>query len=108
MISEEDIKKEYLVHAKLKRKTPGWDGIPAVAIAREFHACHDYVLQKDLVNDCFHLEYFSKEWKLDFVKTILKAPGKDPSIPKSYRPMAFLPELGKFFERPIRKKIMQQ
>jgi hypothetical protein len=51
-----------------------------------------------IMNACFKYSYFPTAWKQANVIPILK-PGKDPSDPKSYRPISLLNALGKILER---------
>ena len=43
------------------------------------------------------LGYFPDQWKKSFISMILK-PGKNPSLPGSYRPISLLPVIGKLLE----------
>ena len=59
-----------------------------------------YVYLALIINACFKLTYFPKEWKSAKVIAI-KKPGKPPSQPSSYRPISLLSSLSKILERVI-------
>lgn len=54
---------------------------------------------------CFALGYFPSSWKVAKVIAIHK-PGKDPTSPKSYRPISLLSALSKLFERVVHGRIL--
>jgi hypothetical protein len=55
-------------------------------------------LPRKAYDSCFKYSYFPTAWKQTNVFPILK-PGKDPSDPKSYRPVSLLNALRKILER---------
>ena len=57
-----------------------------------------------LYNHCLKTHELPKIWKKAHVIALLK-PGKDPSIPKSYRPISLLSHTYKLFERLILNRI---
>ena len=78
-------------------KAPGPDGIPGVAL----HSTIDVLLPfwSLLFNSCGRMGYFPEFWKRD-VTVVIPKPGKDDySVPKAYRPISLLSQLGKTFER---------
>ena len=78
-------------------KSPGPDGIPGITI----HASIDILLPfwVMLFNACGRLGYFPDVWKKD-VTIVIPKPGKDDySVPKAYRPISLLSQLGKTLER---------
>ncbi|KAJ2952282.1 hypothetical protein O0L34_g4563 [Tuta absoluta] len=84
---------------KLKpRKAPGHDGINN-ALLRNISQKAIVLLTK-ILNACLTLGYFPSSWKLAKVIAI-KKPGKDPTMPTSYRPISLLPGFGKLFEEII-------
>ncbi|KAF2888605.1 hypothetical protein ILUMI_17569 [Ignelater luminosus] len=89
-----------------EKKAPGWDGIHGIILKILAPTLFNYLRQ--LYNDCLTMGYFPAAWKKGKLVTILKAPDKDPTDAKSLRPITFLPELGKVFERLIRKSILDQ
>jgi Reverse transcriptase (RNA-dependent DNA polymerase)/Endonuclease-reverse transcriptase len=57
-----------------------------------------------IFNGCLKYSYFPTCWKIANVIPILK-PGKDPTDPKSYRPISLLDTLGKILERLILRRL---
>lgn len=62
----------------------------------------------NLVDKCLTNAYFPSIWKQADVVAILKGPGKDPSSPKSYRPISLLPVLGKIVEKAINRRLLKE
>lgn len=88
---------------KLKcRKSPGVDNVHNSILKNLPHK--SVVLLTKIFNDCFRLKYFPAFWKVAKVIAI-KKPGKDMSVPSSYRPISLLPTLSKVFERLILLKL---
>ena len=58
----------------------------------------------DMVNKCVSSNKIPKMWRKARVIALLK-PGKDPAIPKSYRPISLLCHLYKLFERLLLNRI---
>ena len=56
-------------------------------------------------NQLWMQAYFPRAWKEAHVIPLLK-PGKDPSAPSSYRPIALTSSLGKIFERLINRRLV--
>ena len=79
---------------------------------------HDMVANKLLCNlpesfqikllspfsNCWELGYDPKEWKLQQIVPALK-PGKDPSLPSSYRPISLISCLGKLLEKMVNTRL---
>lgn len=80
------------------RKAPGPDNISNLLIKNLPQK--SIVLLTKIFNTCFTLNYFPSVWKTAKVIPIHK-PGKDTTIPTSYRPISLLPCLGKLFEKII-------
>jgi hypothetical protein len=57
-------------------------------------------------NCCLRLSYFPTDWKIGKVVPIPK-PGKDLSLPSSYRPITLLPTVGKMFEKLILERMLE-
>lgn len=53
-------------------------------------------------NNCLNNGYFLTDWKIAKIIPIFKK-GKDPTDPKSYRPICLLPNISKFFEKIIKR-----
>jgi hypothetical protein len=58
----------------------------------------------DMLNECLKTNSMPKIWRQSRIIAILK-PGKDASVPKSYRPISLLCHLYKLYERMILNKI---
>lgn len=105
-VEMEDLEEEEVRNAILalkKKKAPGPDSIKAEilqAIVSE--------ITPDLTkvyNKCLRSGKFPNIWKQAEVVIIYKGDDKDPSLPKSYRPICLLNILGKVLERLICKKL---
>lgn len=59
-----------------------------------------YITLTDIINGCIKHSYFPNTWKQALIITFPK-PGKNLSMPASYRPISLLPNLAKVFERVI-------
>ncbi|GFT73218.1 RNA-directed DNA polymerase from mobile element jockey [Trichonephila clavipes] len=60
----------------------------------------------NLINNILKVGYFPQLWKTASVIPILK-PGKDPTLPDSFRPISLLPVLSKITEKIIQKRLCQ-
>lgn len=80
------------------KKAPGMDGIDARMLKKAAEGEMGQILTK-LFNECLKQGVFPRRWKRGLVRTLLKAPGKDPSKTGSYRPVCLLSLLGKVLER---------
>ncbi|KAG5883784.1 hypothetical protein JTB14_036661 [Gonioctena quinquepunctata] len=87
-------------------RAPGPDGVPGTVLALAFSGLEDQLTR--LYGLCYNLAYFPDAWKHGNLITILKAPDKDPSDPKSLRPITLLSELGKVLERIIKYAVLSQ
>lgn len=86
----------------LSDSAPGIDGIPYSFIIKSSEKCHKIFLE--LVNHFFDYGIVPIEWKSQIVIPILK-PGKDPSDPNSYRPIALSSVLAKITEHLIKHRL---
>jgi Reverse transcriptase (RNA-dependent DNA polymerase) len=59
----------------------------------------------NIFNACLQLGYFPLEWKIGKIIPIAK-PGKDHSLPSSYRPITLLPGTGKVFEKIVLTRLL--
>jgi hypothetical protein len=82
-----------------KKKAPGPDGIQAEAL-HNLIACAIPDLCK-VYEACLKEGKFTKIWKRADVIILKKGDDKDPTKPKSYRPICLLDNLGKVLERII-------
>lgn len=57
-----------------------------------------------IFNSCIRKQYFPESWKNSIIRAI-KKPGKDPTKPENYRPIALTSNIGKILERIIYKKL---
>lgn len=95
----EEAEVKNMIRALKKNKSPGPDAIKAEilqAIAEE--------ITPDLTrvyNECLRSGKFPNIWKQAEVVIVYKGEEKDPSQPKSYRPICLLNTLGKILERLI-------
>ncbi|GFV35629.1 probable RNA-directed DNA polymerase from transposon X-element [Trichonephila clavipes] len=60
----------------------------------------------NIINNILTVGYFPNIWKTASVIPILK-PGKDPTLPDSFRPISLLPVLSKITEKLIQKRLCQ-
>lgn len=86
------------------RKAPGIDGMTNILIKHLPHKA--VILLTKIFNACLSFAYFPCIWKASKIIAI-KKPGKDDSIPTSYRPISLLPVLGKLFEKVINARLVK-
>jgi hypothetical protein len=77
-------------------KSPGPNGLPNRALKHLPERALSILFA--LFNAALLAQYFGPVWKHSRVISILK-PGKDPSLPSSYRPISLLDTMGKLFEK---------
>jgi len=82
-------------------KAPGPNGIPNRALK---HLSQRAVL---IFNAILVTHHFPTVWKHAQVISILK-PGKDPTLPSSYRPVSLLDTIGKLFEKILLSRILHE
>ncbi|GBO21206.1 RNA-directed DNA polymerase from mobile element jockey, partial [Araneus ventricosus] len=78
-----------------KKKAPGIDGISNKNIQNL--PMHYFFLLGKIIENIMSFGYFPTRWKTATVIPILK-PGKDPTVPDSYRPISLLPTFSKIAE----------
>lgn len=86
-----------------KRRAPGKDNIPGIAILQTRGEVTGILTE--LVNACLDLGYFPSQWKVGLLRHIIKGFDRDPALVKSYRPLTLLSEFSKVFERILKKLI---
>jgi hypothetical protein len=79
-------------------KAPGPNGIPNRALKHLPQRAVSLLVQ--IFNAILLTHHFPLVWKHARVFSILK-PGKDPTLPSSYRPISLLDTTGNLFEYPI-------
>lgn len=79
------------------KKAPGEDGILPSIVKGSSDVL--VTLLEKLFNACLRLGYFPMSYKSARVILLYKGPPKDPSVPKSYRPICLLKTLSKVLER---------
>lgn len=100
-ISSDDVQKVIKDNLNLK-KSPGFDLITPTMIKNLPNVA--IIVLTILFNAILKLGYFPQYWKISQIKMIPK-PGKDLTVPSSYRPISLLPCLSKLFEKIFLKKI---
>jgi Reverse transcriptase (RNA-dependent DNA polymerase)/Endonuclease-reverse transcriptase len=83
-------------------KANGIDGISNRVVKHFPVSIISFLVQ--IFNKCFKIGYFPLDWKIGKIVAIPK-PGKDPSLPESYRPITLLPVIGKIFEKCIGSRL---
>lgn len=86
-----------------KGKAPGFDGVTAELVKAAYPHCRAEITQ--LFNKLLGTGVFPKCWKQGVVKVLYKGQGKDPVLPKSYRPLTLLPVMGKLYEKVMFSRI---
>lgn len=85
------------------RKCPGPDLVPIDVIKNLNESNREVLL--GVYNDLWTEGQFPPVWKRARVTFIPKGGNRDPSMPKSYRPISLLPTVGKTFERLIAARL---
>lgn len=83
-------------------KAAGEDGILNILIKKL--PDNGFKFLETIFKSCFLLGYFPNSWKIAKIVPVLK-PGKDPTIPSSYRPISLLSSISKLLERIIHKRL---
>jgi hypothetical protein len=91
-----------LISALKTKKSSGFDKIACSMVKNLPQIAIEFL--GGLCNSCLKLGYFPKSWKIGKIVPIHK-PGKDDSLPGSYRPVSLLPVLGKIFEKIILERL---
>lgn len=94
------------VFASRRKKAPGEDGV-LVEFLREGWPVLSRVLT-DTYSACLRSGYFPDAWKTGVVRALLKGGDRDPTDPKSYRPICLLSVLGKVLERLLAGRLSPQ
>jgi hypothetical protein len=86
-------------------KAPGPNGVPNRALRHLPKRAITFIMK--LFNAVLCRQYFPPSWKHACVISILK-PGKDPTLPSSYRPISLLDTVGKLFEMILLTRIFRE
>jgi hypothetical protein len=86
-------------------KAPGPNGLPNRVLKHLPQRTMSLLVE--LFNAALLAQYFPPVWKHASVISILK-PGKDPSLPSSYRPISLLDTIGKLFEKILLSRILSE
>ena len=86
----------------LPKKSPGYDKITPVMIKNLPDSALTFLVK--VFNSMLLIGFFPEFWKISEIILIPK-PGKDLTMPSSYRPISLLPCLSKIFERLLLSKI---
>jgi len=76
-------------------KAPGPDGLPVVVWQQVWPTVKHWIVE--IFQASLRLSYLPRAWKVAKIVVIPKG-GRDPSLPKSYRPISLLTTLGKVLE----------
>lgn len=83
-------------------KAPGPDGLPVVVWQQIWPTVKQWVVE--IFRASLRRSYFPRPWKVARIVVLPKG-GRDPSLPKSYRPISLLATLGKAMEAVIANRI---
>lgn len=87
------------------RKGPGADGLSTEAIKHDPPEVHHYLF--NIFNILITPSYFPTSWKKAHIIMIPK-PGKNKTLPTSYRPISLLSHLRKLFEKVLLSRLRLQ
>jgi hypothetical protein len=86
-------------------KAPGPNGIPNMVLRHLPKRAITFLMK--VFNAVLRKQYFPPVWKHARVLPILK-PGKDPTLPPSYRPISLLDTVGKLFEEILPSRVLRE
>lgn len=87
-------------------KAPGHDNITGHILKRAWPIIKDQLV--DTFNKCVKNGYFPSKWKRAELIIISKGPHKDPTEPKSYRPISLLTTMSKALEHIVCTRLQRQ
>ena len=82
----------------------GFDRVPNRLLKKVGPEFRQFIV--GLINNCSNTGFTPRQWKFWLVSPIRK-PGKDPSLPTSYRPISLLSNISKLWERILLRKLEQ-
>jgi len=91
---------QYYIDTVKKRKAPGPDGIFPDVYCKVKDNISPYLAK--LYTECLKTGTFPAPWKRGRLVILHKSPEKDPTLPKSYRPINLLDVGGKVFEKVLK------
>lgn len=94
-LSESEVRKA--IWRMAPNKAPGLDGITAAVLRKAWVTVGPLLTR--LLERCVRESAFPACWKTADVVVIRKGRDRDPSLPKSYRPVSLLPTISKVLER---------
>jgi hypothetical protein len=86
-------------------KAPGPNGIRNMVLRHLPKRAITFLMK--VFNAVLRMQYFPSAWKQARVVSILK-PGKDPTLPPSYRPISLLDTVGKLFEKILLARVLRE
>jgi hypothetical protein len=86
-------------------KAPGPNGTPNRVL--RYLPKRLIIFLTKVFNAVLRMQYFPSAWKHARVASILK-PGKDPTLPSSYRPISLLDTVGKLFEKILLGRVLRE
>ncbi|GBN70713.1 Putative protein in type-1 retrotransposable element R1DM [Araneus ventricosus] len=84
------------LHAFRPKKAPGLDGVSVELVKGIFKGCPAFILS--LMNACLRVRGFPTSWKVSKL-ILLGKPGRDLSLPQSYRPICLLTVFSKLLDK---------
>jgi len=103
-VTEEEVRKA--IWRMAPNKAPGLDGITAGVLRKSWGIVGPLFTR--LLRRCLRTSHFPDRWKVADVIVIKKGREKDPSIPKSYRPVSLLSVPSKVLERLIVDRLEEE
>ncbi|GBN07191.1 Retrovirus-related Pol polyprotein from type-1 retrotransposable element R1 [Araneus ventricosus] len=92
-----------VISSLAKKKAPGLDGVTNELIQAVFVRCPELFLV--LFNKCLQLSYFPRNWRTAKLVLLCK-PGRDLSLPSSYRPICLLSGISKVLDKLVTRRLV--
>ncbi|GBN08387.1 Retrovirus-related Pol polyprotein from type-1 retrotransposable element R1 [Araneus ventricosus] len=84
------------LHSFRPKKAPGLDGVSIELVKGIYKCCPAFLLA--LMNACLRVRGFPTSWKISKL-VLLNKPGRDLSLPQSYRPICLLSVFSKLLDK---------